>query len=105
MNKNTVEITLQGKEYNFSFNFLIIKNLQNAIKGLKVEDIFQRVVDQDFNVISELLYRGIKFNHPDFSRDIVDNLGFSDIETVFVAIADLFGATMPTTKEVDIEGK
>ena len=31
MNKNTVEITLQGKEYNFSFNFLIIKNLQNAI--------------------------------------------------------------------------
>ena len=95
MNKNTVEITLNGEQYNLSFNFLVIKSMQLAIKGLKVEDIFNGIANQDFNIITELLYRGIKFNHKDFDREIVDSLGFNDIENVFTSIAALFEATMP----------
>ena len=51
MNKNTVEITLNGEQYNLSFNFLVIKSMQLAIKGLKVEDIFNGIANQDFNII------------------------------------------------------
>ncbi len=105
MNKNTVEITLNGEQYNLSFNFLVIKSMQLAIKGLKVEDIFNGIANQDFNIITELLYRGIKFNHSDFKREIIDGLGFSDIETVFTGIADLFEVTMPKAKENEEEGK
>ena len=104
MNKNTVEITLGGVEYNLSFNFAVIKAIQNSIKGLKVEDIFNGISEQDFNIISELLYRGIKFNHHDFKREIIDGLGFTDIENVFTCIADLFQITMPI-QEKEEEGK
>ena len=95
MNKNTVEIILNGETYNLSFNFLVIKTMQMAIKGLKVEDIFNGIANQDFNVISELLYRGIKFNHENFDRNVIDSLGFNDLENVFTSIASLFEATMP----------
>ena len=95
MNKNTVEIILNGETYNLSFNFLVIKTMQMAIKGLKVEDIFNGIANQDFNVISELLYRGIKFNHENFDRSVIDSLGFNDLENVFTSIASLFEATMP----------
>lgn len=95
MKKNTVEIMLNGEQYDLSFNFLVIKSMQLAIKGLKVEDIFNGIANQDFNIINELLYRGIKFNHKDFDREVVDSLGFNDIENVFTSIAALFEATMP----------
>lgn len=104
MNKNTVEIILNGKEYKLSFNFLVIKSMQNAIKGLKVEDIFNGIANQDFNIINELLFRGIKFNHEKFERSVVDNLGFNDIENVFTSLASLFEATMPKSEGVE-EGK
>lgn len=95
MKKNTVEIMLNGEQYDLSFNFLVIKSMQLAIKGLKVEDIFNGIANQDFNIINELLYRGIKFNHKDFDREVVDSLGFNDIENVFTSIAALFESTMP----------
>ena len=114
------EKIIEGGYYSiYECNKISSNELWNSFKHKNKESIIDLFNDismdfdrmQDFykyyphDVISELLYRGIKFNHPDFSRDIVDNLGFSDIETVFVAIANLFGATMPTTKEVDVEGK
>lgn len=105
MNKNTIEIILNGVEYNLSFNFLVIKSMQQSIKGLKVEDIFNGIANQDFNIITELLYRGIKFNHDKFDREIINNLGFEDIENVFTAIASLFEITMPKAEEVSEEGK
>lgn len=99
MKKNTIEIILGGVEYDLSFNFSVIKSIQLAIKGLKVEDIFNGIAEQNFNIISELLYRGIKFNHKDFNREIIDELGFDDIENIFTSIAKLFEVTMPTTSD------
>lgn len=103
INKHTT-IKIGNTTYKLSFNFGVIKQMQNRIQGLKVEDIFKGVENQDYNIITDLLYLGIKFNHPNFDIKEVDSLGVDDIEEVFNAIARVFNIALPTT-EVDEEEK
>lgn len=106
MINKTVQIKIGNVGYNASFNFGVIKNMQNKIKGLKVEDIFKGVENQDFNIITNLLYFSIKCNHPNFDISEIDRLGLNDLDTVFEGIAELFGLSLPDSSEIeDIEEK
>ena len=75
--------------------------MQNAIKGLKVNDIFKGVQEQDFNIIVELLYNAIKFNHKEFTRKDIESLGMNDIESAFNGIAEMFEISLPAPQGED----
>ncbi len=100
INKHTT-IKIGNVTYKLSFNFGVIKNMQNKIQGLKVEDIFKGVENQDFNIITNLLFYGIKFNHPNFDIVEIDSLGMEDLDEVFEAIARVFGISLPDVEPVD----
>lgn len=89
--------------YKASFNFGVIKGIQNSIKGIKVDDIFKGVQEQNFEVIIELVYHAIKFNHKEFTRKQVESLGIADVEGVFNSIAELFDISLPAPKNEDDE--
>lgn len=99
------EIKIGDNIYKASFNFGVIKGIQNSIKGIKVDQIFKGVQEENFDIIIELLYHSIKFNHKDFTRRQIESLGMSDIENVFTGIAELFELSLPTVKENDEEEK
>lgn len=99
MVQKITNIKIGDNIYKASFNFGVIKNMQNCIKGLKVDDIFKGVQEQNFEVIVELLYHSIKFNHKEFTRREVETLGIADVEGVFNSIAELFEISLPPVKE------
>lgn len=96
---NTTVIKIGEKEYSLSFNFGVILRMQAKRKGLKVDEIFAGVEKQDFNIISDLLFYGIKWNHPEFKIEQIEELGLGDFEEVFSAIGRVFEASIPKAKE------
>lgn len=103
MVQKITNIKIGDNIYKASFNFGVIKSMQNSIKGLKVDDIFKGVQEQNFEVIVELLYHSIKFNHKEFTKREVENLGIADVENVFNSIAELFEVSLPPVKEKNDE--
>lgn len=98
MIQKTTNIKIGDNIYKASFNFGVIKCMQNCIKGLKVDDIFKGVQEQNFEIIIELVYHSIKFNHKEFTRRQVESLGIADVEGVFNSIAELFEVSLPAPK-------
>lgn len=103
---NTTKVTLNGKEYNLSLNFGVIRRVQADNKGMTMEDIFHGLEKQDFNVISTLLYNGIKWNHKDFEIKEIDELGLGEIASVLEAIVEVVNKSMPAAdKEDEVEAE
>lgn len=100
---NTTTVKIGEKEYDFSFNFGVIKLIQAKLKGTKVEDIFKGVENQDFNIILEILFAGIKWNHSDIKMRELEELGLNDFEEVFAAIGRVFENSMPKTDAEKVE--
>lgn len=100
---NTTQIKIGEKEYSLSFNFGVIKRMQGARKGLKVDEIFAGVEGQDFNILSDLLFYGIKWNHPEFELKQIEELGLGDFEEVFSAIGRVFEASIPKVENKEEE--
>ena len=105
MVQKITNIKIGDNIYKASFNFGVIKNMQNCIKGLKVDDIFKGVQEQNFEVIIELLYHSIKFNHKEFTRREIESLGIADVERIFTSIAELFEVSLPAPKGENEEEK
>lgn len=99
--KKKTTVKINNNIYTISLNFGVIMGVQQDIPNTKVDDIFKGIEQQRFDVINSLLYRGIKFNHKEFTRRDIESLEISDLENVFTAIAELFENSLPQAKEED----
>ena len=64
------KIKINNKKYKISFNFGVIKGVCKECKCTTPEMI-ARLSEGDLDVISSILYHGIKFNHPEFEQSEV----------------------------------
>lgn len=88
------KIKINGKEYKISFNFKVIRNVCKECKCTTPEMIV-RLAEGDLDVISAVLYYGIKFNHPDFEQSEVDALSLGEVFKSFETISALMNDNMP----------
>ena len=72
-----VQITLKGQTYNGKLDFRTIANIQAELRGrgmvVGLQDIFERIKEQDFNVITELVVQSILRCHPKLKRHSVED--------------------------------
>ncbi|SCH67823.1 Uncharacterised protein [uncultured Clostridium sp.] len=93
------KIKINEKEYKISFNFGVIKNVTKDCGGITVPQMIERLSMGDLEVISSVLYHGIKFNHPKFDIKEVDTLSLGEVFKSFETIGTLMNDTMPQDKE------
>ena len=67
-----VQINLKGQEYNGKLDFRTIANIQAELRNrgmvVGLQEIFERIREQDFNVITELVVQSILRCHPKLKR-------------------------------------
>lgn len=72
-----VQITLKEQVYNGRLDFRTIANIQCELRkrGMVVglQDIFERIKEQDFNVITELVVQSILRCHPKLKRHMIED--------------------------------
>lgn len=72
-----VQITLKGQEYNGKLDFRTIANIQNELRKqgfvVGLQEIFERIKEQDFNVITELVVQSILRCHPKLKRNNIED--------------------------------
>lgn len=88
------KIKINKKEYNISFNFGVIKGVCRECKCTTPEMI-ARLAEGDLDVISSVLYNGIKFNHEEFEQSEVDTLNLTELFTSFNVVDQLMNDNMP----------
>ena len=88
------KITLNKKEYNISFNFGVIKGVCRENKCTTPEMI-AKLAEGDLDVISSVLYYGIKANHPEFEQSEVDTLNLTELFASFNVVGQLMQDNMP----------
>lgn len=88
------KIKINNKEYNISFNFGVIKGVCKECECTTPEMI-TRLAKGDLDVISAVLYHGIKFNHEDFEQSEVDALSLTELFASFNIVGQLMNDNMP----------
>ena len=88
------KIKINGKEYKISFNFGVIKGVCKGCECTTPEMI-ARLSEGDLDVISSVLYHGIKFNHPEFEQSEVDTLNLLELFASFNVVGQLMNDAMP----------
>lgn len=88
------KVIINGKEYNISFNFGVIKNIVKDCE-YTVPEMISKLSNGDLEVISSVLYNGIKFNHPDFEQSEIDTLSLSELFETFNVLGGLMNNNMP----------
>lgn len=88
------KIKINGKLYNISFNFGVIKGVCKECKCTTPEMI-ARLAEGDLDVISSVLYHGIKFNHEEFEQSEVDALNLTELFASFNVVGQLMNDNMP----------
>lgn len=89
-----VQITLKGQEYNAKLDFRTMANIQCELrkKDIKIgfQEMFDRVRNQDFMVITELIVQSILRCHPQLKRHhIEDKLDFDELVNALNFTAEL----------------
>lgn len=104
---NTKTITANGKEYKISLNFGVIRRIQSEHKNLTMVDLFEGLEKQDFNIISTLLFNGIKWNHKEdfLTYEEIDNLNLSEATKILETLAEVISASMPEADGEETEEK
>ena len=79
-----VQINLKGQEYSGKLDFRTIANIQAELRNrgmvVGLQEIFERIREQDFNVITELVVQSILRCHPKLKRhNIEDKLDLEEI--------------------------
>lgn len=97
--KSTTTIKIQGKEYNFSFNFGVLKLMQKHKKKLKMQEIFEKISEQDLEIIGLLVYCGVKINHSELKISDIDEMSLTEFTEVFTVVGELISETMPEVTE------
>ena len=92
-------IKINEKEYKISFNFGVIKSVTKDCGGITVPQMIEKLSIGNLEIISSVLYHGIKFNHPDFNIKEVDTLSLGEVFKSFETIGILMNNNMPKDKE------
>ncbi len=92
------KIIINRKEYNISFNFGVIRGVCKECKCTTPE-IIAKLSEGDLDVISSVLYHGVKFNHPEFEQSEVDALNLAELFASFNTIGQLMNDNMPQDKQ------
>lgn len=88
------KILINGKEYNISFNFGVIKAVTKEC-NCTTPELIQKLSEGDLEVISSVLAHGISFNHPEFEKKEVDTISLQELFVSFNTIGKLMDSNMP----------
>lgn len=88
-------IIINGNKYSISFNFGVIKDVTKDCGGITVPQMIEKLSIGDLEVISSVLYHGIKFNHPEFDIKEVNTLSLGEVFNSFSTIGELMNDNMP----------
>lgn len=88
------KIKINNKEYSISFNFGVIKGVTKEC-NCTTPEMIARLAEGDLDVISSVLYHGIKFNYPDFEQQEVDTLNLTELFASFNVVGQLMNDNMP----------
>lgn len=88
------KIQINGKEYNISFNFGVIKGVTKEC-NCTTPEMIAKLSEGDLDIISSVLYHGIKPNHPNFEQKEVDALSLVELFASFNTIGELMNNSMP----------
>ena len=107
---NTVTLILKGQEYKTKLDFRTLANIQSTFRKngrtITMQEVFDGIAKQDFEVIVEVVVQSILRCHPQLKRtSIEDKLDFEEITNVFEFIVELASVSLPQSKEkTDEEG-
>ena len=99
------KILINEKEYLISFNFGTIKNTCKELGSLPVPQLIKRLSESDLEVVGEILYQGIKYNHEDFDRKEIDGLSMLEMFQAFETVGELLSESMPQVDKKKVATK
>ena len=94
-----VQITLKGQEYNAKLDFRTLANIQGELrkKDIKIgfQEIFERIQEQDFMIITEIIVQSILRCHTQLKRHhIEDKLDLDELVNALSFVAELVQASI-----------
>ena len=89
-----VQITLKGQEYNAKLDFRTLANIQGELrkKDVKIgfQELFERIQEQDFMVITELVVQSVLRCHPQLKRHhIEEKLDLNELVNALTFVGEL----------------
>lgn len=106
LKSNTVIVKIGEKEYEMSLNFGVLKMLQKEKKDLKIDDVFKGIQNQDYNLVSQLVCQGIKWNHKEFEMSQLNDLSLVEMLDVFRATEEVVELSLTVTnKENEVQSQ
>lgn len=89
-----IQVKLKGQEYNAKLDFRTMANVQGELRkrGTKIgfQEMFERIQEQDFMVITELIVQSILRCHTQLKRHhIEDKLDLNELTNALNFVAEL----------------
>jgi hypothetical protein len=89
-----IQIKLKGQEYNAKLDFRTMANIQGELRKRDVkigfQEMFERIQEQDFMVITEMIVQSILRCHPQLKRHTIeDKLDLDELLNALSFVAEL----------------
>jgi hypothetical protein len=94
-----IQVKLKGQEYNAKLDFRTLANIQGELRkrDIKIgfQEIFERMQEQDFMVITEIIVQSILRCHTQLKRHhIEDKLDLDELVNALSFVAELVQASI-----------
>lgn len=89
---------INEKEYVLKFNIGVLRRVSKKLK-LTTPEIFDKLTENDMDVVLELLYECIVNTHKDFDFNILDELQIYEFNELVVILAEVISEGMPETQK------
>ena len=89
-----IQVKLKGQEYNAKLDFRTLANIQGELRkrDIKIgfQEIFERIQEQDFMIITEIIVQSILRCHTQLKRHHVeDKLDLDELVNALTFVAEL----------------
>ena len=89
-----IQVKLKGQEYNAKLDFRTMANIQGELRkrDIKIgfQEIFERIQEQDFMIITEIIVQSILRCHTQLKRHhIEDKLDLDELVNALTFVAEL----------------
>ena len=94
-----IQVKLKGQEYNAKLDFRTLANIQGELRkrDIKIgfQEIFERIQEQDFMIITEIIVQSILRCHTQLKRHhIEDKLDLDELVNALSFVAELVQASI-----------
>ena len=94
-----IQVKLKGQEYNAKLDFRTLANIQGELRKRDVkigfQEIFERIQEQDFMIITEIIVQSILRCHTQLKRHhIEDKLDLDELVNALSFVAELVQASI-----------